>query len=243
MKKLFAGIFLFMPLCSNAFIFIDPVNLIQNTISAINSISLLVNQVRGIKSQIENYRQNLRHLGSFHYQDIGNVISQLDNITRQGQSISYAMQNVDSKFKQYYPDYSEQQDTTNYQQAYQGWNKTTMTTFSNSLRAIGSNTESVRKEDQLMQQLKAQSQSAQGRTQVMQTANEMAVENIRQLESLKHLIAAQSNAQTAYMASQVSKNSFEQKSLDEIVKQTPTQFPSYRNCSAFGKIKQGSSWQ
>ena len=112
-----------------------------------------------------------------------------------------------------------------------------MTTFSNSLRAIGSNTESVQREDQLMQQLEAQSQSAQGRTQVMQTANEMAVENIRQLESLKHLIAAQSNAQTAYMASQVSKSSFRQKSLDEVVKQTPSQFPRYRNHRSFGKIK------
>ena len=237
MRFILASFILLMPLCSNAFLFIDPVNLIQNTISASNSVTSLMNQVRGIRNQLQAYKQNIANLGSFHYQDIGNAISRLDGITRQGQSISYAMQNVDGKFRQYYPDYSGRQNATNYTQAYQNWNKTTMTTFSNSLRAIGSNTESVQKEDQLMQQLKAQSQNAQGRKQIMQAANEMSAENIRQLESLKHLIAAQSNAQTAYMAQQVSKNSFRQKSLDEVVKQTPSHFPRYKNCSAFGKIK------
>lgn len=237
MRLFFASFILLLPICSNAFLFIDPVNLVQNTITALNSISTLTNQVRGIRRQIENYRQNLLHLGSYHYQDIGNAISQLDDITRQGQSISYAMQNVDAQFKHYYPDYSQQQNATNYSQAYQSWNMTTMTTFTNSLRAIGSNTESVQKEAQLMQQLKAQSQSAQGRTQVLQTANEMSAENIRQLESLKHLIAAQSNAQTAYMAQQVSQSSFRQKSLDEVVKHTPSQFPRYRNNNVFGKVQ------
>ncbi len=230
-------IILSLPACSQAFLFVDPVNLVQNTTTATNSVSALINQAKSIEYQLKSYQQNMSHLGQFHYQDIGNKIRQLDNITQQGQSISYAMQNVDSQFKHYYPDYTQQQNATNYTQAYQNWNKTSMTTFSNSLRAIGSNTESVQKEDQLMQQLKSQSQSAQGRTQVLQTANEMSVENIRQLESLKHLIAAQNNAQTAYMAQQVSKNSFRQKSLNEVVKQTPTQFPHYKNCSAFGKIK------
>ncbi len=237
MKRYVLTVLCLLPFAASAFIFVDPVNLVQNTTTAANSVTSLLNQADMIRHQLQVYQQNFTSLQRFHYRDIGNSIRQLDSITQQGRSISYAMQDIDTKFKQYYPDYSHQQGAINYTQAYQGWNRTSMTTFSNSLRAIGSNTESVQHEDQLMQQLKSQSQNAQGRIQVMQTANEMSAENVRQLESLKHLIAAQSNAQTAYMAQQVSQSSYREKSLDQLVKHSSTQFPRYHNNPAFGKIK------
>ncbi|OGT50854.1 MAG: P-type conjugative transfer protein TrbJ [Gammaproteobacteria bacterium RIFCSPHIGHO2_12_FULL_41_15] len=232
----YSFIFLLLPVSSFAFLVIDPINLIQNTLSAKNSVSSLINQVQSIKVQLKSYQENSARLGQFHYQDMASVIRRLDSITRQGQSLSYAMQNVDGSFKKLYPNYTEGNVTENYPSAYKNWNQTTHTTLNNSLQSIGLNAESVQQEDALMRQLQTQSQTAQGRLQVMQVANEIATENTHQLVSLKHLIAAQSNAQTAYMAHHLSENSYQEQSLNKMTEQMPTHFPAYRNNAAFGKM-------
>lgn len=225
-----------IPLSSKAFLFIDPINLIENTISANNSVQSLYNQIVTIKRQVETYKRNFTALGQFHYQDLGSTLQQLDEITRQGQSLSFTMQNVDSQFQKLYPNYSNQNNLPNYQQSYQQWNQSTSDTLQNSLQAIGVNMQSIQQEDALLKQLQSQSQTAQGRLQVIQVTNEIANENIRQLQTLKQLIATQANAQTAYMAHELSQRSYQQKALLTIINNTPSQFPTYQNNPEFGKL-------
>ena len=73
LRSLLAFILL-LPVCAEAFLFVDPVNLVQNTTTATNSVSALINQVKSIQYQLQFYQQNMSHLGQFHYQDIGNNI-------------------------------------------------------------------------------------------------------------------------------------------------------------------------
>lgn len=229
-------LFLFFPLISSGFVVIDPVNLIQNTLSAKNSVSSLINQMQSIKYQIKSYQENSARLGQYHYQDLGGIIQKLDNITREGQALSYAMQDQEQSFKTLYPNYTESNRDANYKNSYQNWNRTTHTTLNNTLKAIGLNTQSVHETDALMRQLQTQSQSAQGRMQVLQVANELSAQNIHQLEGLKHLIAAQANAQTSFMAHEVAKNSYQEQSLQTLTEHVSSDFPVYRENSAFGKL-------
>lgn len=229
---------LLFPIIGRAFVVIDPTNLIQNTLTAKNSVAALINQVKSVQYQLRSYQENAAHLDQYHYQDVGRMIQRLDEITRQGQALSYAMQDQDHQFKTLYPNYTESGQTTSYQQSYKNWNQTTHTTLNNTLKAIGLNTQALYETDTLMKSLQIQSQNAQGRMQVLQVANELSAQNVHQLEGLKHLMAAQVNAQTAFMAHEVAKNSYQEQSLQTVTEQLSTNFPTYRNNTSLGQLSE-----
>lgn len=124
----------------------------------------------------------------------------------------------------------------NYQSAYQNWNATTLDTLRQSLRAVGVNAHDMQNEQQTMQQLKRHGQTARGRMQVMQASTEIAAENVNQLQELKRITMAQANSQSAYMAYQVSKDSYNDKALQEVNDQVTTNFPAYRENTQFGPM-------
>jgi len=184
-----------------------------------------------IKMQVKS----LKSLAHFHVHDIAGVIQQVDAISRQGQSLSYAMKRLDSDFSKLYPNYAEQHAQDNYQQTYTNWHKTTMNTLKSSLKSIGLTTAELEKEKLLLEKLNTQSQSAAGSKQVMQVANSIAQESVGQLQTLKRIIAAQANAQTAFMAQRVSQSSYEQKSLQTLIDSTETVAPTHHK--QFGLIE------
>ena len=69
----------------------------------------------------------------------------------------------------------------------------------------------------------------------MQVANSIAQESVGQLQTLKRIIAAQANAQTAFMAQRVSQSSYEQKSLQTLIDSTETVAPTHHK--QFGLIE------
>ncbi len=240
-----AVIFLLLPLITmaNGLLVFDPSNFFKNALSAKSSVSSLVNQAKQLKNEInmlEYQAKNSKSLAASEFRDISAVLNEAMAITKQGKAISYQMKDLDRQFQQQFPNYTKQQ-SVNYQQAYDKWNQSTLDTLSKSLQSIGIVVSNADREQQLLQKFKQHTQSSSGQLQALQTLNEVNTESIQQLQSLKHIIAAQANSQTAFMAQQVSQETFEQNSVSELVGSMPSEFPVYQNNPALGQISMGSN--
>lgn len=244
MQKLFT-ILIFAVISSAAFAFGDPftyLNYLEDMKTAINSATSLANQAQQINNQIQNIRyqaQNSGHLSNYQFNRITQLMQQMDQVTNQGQSISYNASNIDRQFRAQYPDYVSHQNPRNYQKSYSNWNATTLNTINNTMQSDGMAAGNFQHESALMNQLRTQGQTATGRMQVMQVSTEIASENVNQLQELKRITLSQDNAQNAYMAYKVSKNSYKEKSLADLESHTHSTFPPYQNNSQFGTLPQG----
>lgn len=225
---------------AKSFALFDPfsyVNYIQDLKTAYNTSSSLYNQARQIQNQVQQIQYEAKNAGKlthFQYNKLGNLVQQMDQITQQGKAVSYSASNIDQQFKQAFPDYADQQNTQNYQQTYKNWNETTLDSIRNTLQAGHMSAEHFQNESQLIDQLRNQGKSATGRMQVMQVSTELASENVNQLQELKRITLSQENAQSAYMAYRVSKDSYHEKSLSQLAANTPDTFPGYQNNDNFG---------
>lgn len=189
-------------------------------------------------TSIQNQATNLGKVSDYQWQNVTQIMNQMSSTMQQGQAVSAQMSNVDQKFRQRYPDYASQSSSQNYQQAYQQWNQTTLDTLRNSLSAASIDANNIQSEQDVMNRLQAQGASATGRMQALQVASEIAGENVNQLIQLRGLTMSQMSAQNAYMAYQVSKDSYNEKQLEALVSNTDTQFPDYKNNPHFGAITQ-----
>lgn len=218
----------------------DPINHATNALQVAHSAAQLIQQGSQIANQIQQIKYQVQNLGTvndYQWQNLTGLVQQLDSVTQQGQAISYSGANIDQAFRQKYPDYLGQ--TSNgqtYAQAYQAWSGTTLDTINGSLDAQGLSAKNFQNEQSLLQQLRMQGRTAHGRMQVLQASSEISAENVNQLEELKRITLTQNNAQDAYMAYNVSKDSYQQKSLQQISNNVPTTFPTYQNNSKFSKI-------
>ncbi len=235
-------LFLLSIINTSSFAIGDPftyLNYLEDLKTAANSAISLSNQAQQINNQIQNIRyqaQNSGHVSNYQYNRITQLMQQMDQMTNQGQSISYNASNIDKQFRAHYPDYSSHDNPQNYQRSYKNWNATTLNTINNTMQSNGMAAGDFQHESQLMNQLREQGQTATGRMQVMQVSTEIASENVNQLQELKRITLSQANAQNAYMAYRVSKESYHEKSLADIKKNTHSTFPPYQNNPRFGLI-------
>lgn len=215
-------------------------NYLEDIESANNSAKTLVQEITLVKNRMQSLNYQIKNTGRFNHtqwRSLLSFIEQLDRLTRQGQALSYSASNVDSEFKQRYPNFDNSPyGQTNYTKAYETWNATTLDTLRSTLDAAGFSAQDFQKEESFLNQLKSQGQSATGRMQVLQVSTELSADNVNQLEELKRIVVAQTNAQNAYMAYKVSKDSYNEKSLQEINRHIKTQFPKYKNNAHFGEL-------
>lgn len=220
---------------TQAMMVFDPTNFAKNEITAANSIVMAAKQAELLKNRIESLAlemKNSEHITDFQWRELSQLLNEIEKTSEQGQAISYTMKNLDSEFRKRYSN----QTSINYQQHYQNWNTTTLTTLENSLKSIGLSMSQLKSEDSTLRAIQHQSQSATGRMQVMQISNEIAAENVRQLQSLREVVALQANAQTAHMASQTARQANQDTEFQKILDNTEIDLTE-DNSPGFGKIK------
>lgn len=202
----------------------------------IQNASILANQAIQIKKQMDSLAyqfENIKQLKNIELRDLTRSIQDLNAITQQGEGISYSARNINDQFNKVFPRYASK---IKYHDAYQHWNTSAMDTLKNSLQALGATTGDFHNEQQLLKRLKSQAKTSEGQMQMLQVSSELSAETVNQLQSLKFLLAAQQNAQTAYMARDVAVTRYEDDSLSEVVGRLPKSMPAYRNNANFGKI-------
>lgn len=184
-----------------AFIFHDPLNYMQNLISAKNSVESLTRQATSIRNQLQNLKlaaQNLKNLKDFQWRNAQQLFNKLDDIMQRGNSISYRVRNIDSEFKRKFIDYGN--NIENYTQTYDNWQSTVLNTLRNSLASMQVIAQQDENSHVLLQKLQHQGENAHGRMQALQVGNEIAAEHVNQLQELKMIISSQAASQNTYLA-------------------------------------------
>lgn len=206
----------------DAFIFIDPSNLIQNTATALNTANQLAIQSQQLQSElkdIENFKGNVGQ-----WANTQNLLYQLANQVQQGQALAYQMQDLDRQYRSRFPGYVAPQ---NYQQSYRNWAQTTHDTLLSTLVSAGMQVDQFHHEQDTLNQLSHLSQTAQGRMQAVQVGNMLATQQVSQLQALRQLVATQINAQNTYAAYETQKDAAVEASVSNWISASDTTFPGY----------------
>jgi P-type conjugative transfer protein TrbJ len=190
------------------------------------SLIQLGNQLMQLKEQTKLIQIQLQQLKGDQYEwsNAQGLINNLGSVVSQTNGISYNASNIDGKFRQAYPGYQPPQ---NYSQQYKDNSNMTLNTLNGVLQSMGTSSQDFQNENVRLKFLQQQSQNAEGQMQAIQASSQIASEMVSQIQILRQTVIAQSNAQTAYYATQVQKDASERAELDKVISSGSTTMPAY----------------
>lgn len=181
-----------------------------------NQVTQIANQAQQIANQIQqiqNMVQNTMNIPNQIWGQIVPQLTQLANVVQQGQAIAYNMANLNQAFQLRYPNYQaflNQNNAPQFFQQYQSWYTTQRDSINGALRAANLQAQQFAQENQVMAQLQAMSQNANGRMQALQVGAQIANQQVQQTQKLRQLVMAQMQMQANYMAAEASKDAAKQ---------------------------------
>jgi P-type conjugative transfer protein TrbJ len=144
-------------------------------------------------------------------------ITNLNQIVKTGQALSYTMSNMDGEFRLRFPGYAP---TTNYGESYRTWSQTSLDSTLGALKAAGLQNSQFDSDEALLKTLQRQSQSAVGREQSLEVGNEIAENQAEQLMKLRQLMMADMQSKAAYQSSIIQAEASKQANSDQFFGQT-----------------------
>ncbi len=172
-----------------------------------NNIQLilqLAQQVDMYKKQLDQYAQQIKDgtiVGSQFFGPIRSDLVGLQQVVQRGNSLSYAMGNLDSQFTAKFAalGYAPQ---TSYASRYADWSKTSMDSTRSALEAAGMQNDQLATEQDLIEQL-----------QDIQTGNQIAAMEAQQMMKLRQLMMSDMQSKAAFQAQQISQSDEQQRAL------------------------------
>jgi len=136
------------------------------------------------------------------------MVREIVDLYNQGKSLAYTMQDIDEQFKSQYPGYEEYiqeiklGSLDNLPASYKELAESSFDNARLAMKAARVNISAFDDEDKTMQKLLALSQSAGGQMQVIQISNEIAAQQMQQMQKLRQMIANQITLQSNWLAQQ-----------------------------------------
>lgn len=173
--------------------------------------------MRQIQVELNQYQmmiQNTLALGDPVFKPLGDTLRSLYSVYSQGQSLMYRAQNLDSMFGYMYPSYqsylwSMGQGTSTFGNKYQAWSERNYESVRTALKSSGMQVNAMESEEAMMQRLILRSSTADGQVKAIQAGNEIAAEQVRQLQNMRLLIDAQIKMHADFMS-----NQYERETID-----------------------------
>lgn len=174
-------------------------------------VNTALNTAEQLKTQIQQYQNMVTQGTGLPDSMFGSIAADLKsvvNIYNRSQALGRQIQNMDSQFNTAFPGFdSYLNQAANSaevpaQDRYQKWSQQGSDNVKTAMEAANLNTSTFEPEDAQLARMVARSQSAVGRMQAIQAGNEIASQNVQQLQKLRDLMATQINMQGNYMAQQ-----------------------------------------
>lgn len=196
-------------------IVIDPRNLVQNA----RQVAQAATQINNQRLQIEYQLRALAKLSRPNWRDINDLMSQLDLVMQEGESLAYSASDLDEQFRRTFPGYelpagwvaSDAQRT----QATRA-----LATLHASLSATRRQMQDIRPGIVRLQQIKAQMGGIQGTQQAVELQNTLQAYTAEELVMLRQAVAVQTNAIAVAQAQQVQREMEEQAVLGQVLDNT-----------------------
>lgn len=172
-----------------------------------NNLQLISSYIRQGQQLTQEIRmvldmtKNSATLPSQVFGPIAGDISQLANIVQGGRALAYSMANLDALFRSRFRGWGYNSRT--WYLDYRDWSQTSLDTTLGTLRAAGLQGQQLQNEQAVLNQLRAMSQSSDGRMQALQVANQIAEQQVEQIMKLRQLMLADLQSKQAFQAAQI----------------------------------------
>lgn len=169
-------------------------------------------------AQIQNQIKMIRSLPQAQWAQFAVMSQQLEQIAQQSQELNESLIRMNKAYKDKYPN-SESKDfkATESQRA-------TLETMHDSLNQMQESIGLMAQQRQLLSQLSESSKGSAGQVQALQTANEIALQHVQQLQNMQRILAAQAKAQIAYQAQKEAEEHSKQKHYESLIQGIPSNY-------------------
>jgi len=173
----------------------------------LNNIQLVVSYIEQLTTAAENVQQTFMEAENrvrdvaMPFFDAKNRLDNVRDVVKDGLSLAYSVQNLDQVFLDRYKsfdDFMVGYENIDFAQDIRKWTQTTEDSISNALQAAGIQMESLEDEENIMNQLYARAENATGRQRALDIANEISTISVRQMQSLRQLVATDMQIKAAY---------------------------------------------
>ncbi|QPO23998.1 P-type conjugative transfer protein TrbJ [Pseudomonas sp. Y39-6] len=184
----------------------------QQMFEYVEQVNTALNTAEQLQTQIQQYQNMVSQGTSLPNSMFGSIAADLKNVANiynRSQALGRQIQDMDSKFNTAFPGFeSYLNQAANSAEApsrdrYEKWSVQGRDNVKTAMKAADLNTGAFESEDAQLARMVSRSQSAVGRMQAIQAGNEIASQNVQQLQKLRDLMATQINMQGNYMAQQV----------------------------------------
>lgn len=174
-------------------------------------VNTALNTAEQLQTQIQQYQNMVTQGTGLPDSMFGSIAADLKNVVsiyNRSQALGRQIQNIDSQFNTVFPGFeSYLNQAANSaevptQDRYLKWSEQGSDNVKTAMEAANLNTGAFESEDAQLARMVSRSQSAVGRMQAIQAGNEIASQNVQQLQKLRDLVATQINMQGNYMAQQ-----------------------------------------
>ena len=181
------------------------------------AVETQINTAEQLATQIQQYEDMLKQglpLGDSRFGRITADIMRLQSVYQQGLALAGRLANFDDQFRDQFGDYNdyleEVGESPEYmEENYEQWSEQGLDQMRVSMKAAGMNVSAIAKEDQMLAQLVQRSASAEGRLQAIQAGNEIAAQQVQQLQMLREMSYAQIQAQSTWYAQNIERQSID----------------------------------
>lgn len=168
-------------------------------------------------TQIQQYETQLKNLVK--QADMGIInpsafVGKLANAVEQGEALGFASGRIATNLEKAYG--SNYLKNTKYVgKDFEVWMKTTKDSIRGAMRSVGVQQEALESESDMIRKLQSLSGSSQGNLQVLQTGNQISLEMVQQLQKLRTMNMAQSQAMNARMLAVQNKEENQKAQVDK----------------------------
>lgn len=190
------------------------------------AITQLVNELEQLQQQTTLIKIELTQLsnGQYQWSNAQGLINNLAGIINKTNTLSYSAANIDQQFRAAYPGY---QAPRNFSQEYQNNTNMSLNTLNGILQSVGASANDFTNENARLSFLQQQAQSSKGELQAIQASSQIASEEVSQMQLLRQIMAAQTNAQTVYYSTQLQKEASAHAELSQVIAAGSTYMPPY----------------
>jgi len=174
-------------------------------------IETAVNTAQQLQTEISQYQNMLQQglsLPNSVFSRLTNDIQQVQALYQRSTALAGNMANFDQQFRQQFKGYdtflnnnnTDPSYLTNY---YKDWSQQGLDSMRTAMEVSGQNVNQISQEDATLSQIMNRSASAQGRLQAIQAGNEIAAQQVQQMQKLRQMMDAQIQSQSMWYAQNV----------------------------------------
>lgn len=183
----------------------------QQMFEYVEAVNTALSTAESLQTQTKQYQNMVTQGTGLPSSMFGSVASDLQSVVdtyNRSMVLGRQIQDMDSQFNQQFPGFERYLNAASRSEPaaasdqYEKWSETSRESVKAALQAADMNISMFDSEDALLGKMVSRSQSASGRMQAIQAGNEIASQNVQQLQKLRDLLATQISLQGNYMAQQ-----------------------------------------